>query len=95
MITVWTDAAKQDRWEAMEYYIAKGAPEAALELDEQISSIIARLEQFPHSARAGRIRGTREAIVGHYILTYRILPDCLLITHFVHGSMLYPPVRHA
>lgn len=32
MITVWTDAAKLDRWEAMECYIDKGAPEAALEL---------------------------------------------------------------
>ena len=77
MITVWTEAAELDRWEVREYYISKGVPEVALELDEQISNTIARMEQFPKSARTGRIRGTREAIVGPYILTYRILQDCL------------------
>lgn len=93
MIAVWTDSAEQGRWKAMEYYTSKDSPEFALELDEQIACTVARLEQFPYSGRTGRIRGTREAIIGSYILTYRIMPDCLLITHFVHGAMQYPPLR--
>lgn len=95
MIAVWTDEAEQDRWQAMDYYIDKDCPEAALELDEQISCVICRLEQFPYSGRIGRIRGTREARVGSYILTYRVMPDCLLITHFTHGAMLFPPIRNS
>lgn len=89
MIAIWTSTAERDRWAAMEY-IANDNPEAALELDEEISLTVRRLEQYHHSARIGRLKGTREAVIGSYILVYEVHPDYLLITHFVHCARLFP-----
>lgn len=89
MIAVWASTAERDRWAAMEY-IANDNPEVALKLDEEISLAVRRLEQYPYSTRIGRLKGTREAIIGSYILVYEVHPDCLLITHFVHCARLFP-----
>mgnify|MGYP002074428378 FL=1 len=71
-------------------YIADENPLAAILLDEDIDRTVRRLEQYPNSAKIGRLKGTREAVIGSYILVYEVHPDCLLITHFVHCARLFP-----
>lgn len=90
MKAVWTGPAEQERWEIMDHIDADD-PQAALNFDEEVSRMVARLEQFPRSGRIGRLEGTREAIIGKYVLVYELRKNCLLITHFVHGMRKFPP----
>ena len=42
--------------------------------------------------RAGRIRGTREAVVHpNYILIYRVGSDAVEIVNVIHSRQQYPP----
>lgn len=90
MRVVWTSPARRQLADATEY-IATYDPLAALTLDEKVDQTIERLVQFPNSGRIGRIIGTREGVIGAYILVYEVHTDFLLVTHFVHGNRLFPP----
>lgn len=92
MKAVWSAEADRDR-DAIFAHIEEHDPSAAFKLDMEISKIIFRLEQFPNSGRPGRLPGTREAVIGSYILVYKVLPNALLITQLVHGARKFPPTR--
>lgn len=92
MKAIWSAEADRDRDEVLDY-IEEHDPDAAFKLDMEISKIIVRLEQFPNSGRPGRLPGTREAVIGPYILVYKVLPNALLITQLVHGARKFPPNR--
>lgn len=90
MRAIWTTPARRQLAEAIQY-IAEDNPAAAISLDEEVDKKVLLLEKFPNSGRTGRLSGTRESVIGPYILVYELRPDCLLITHFVHSAMQFPP----
>lgn len=90
MRAIWATPARLQLAEAIEY-VAESDPLTAILLDEDVDRTVCRLVRFPYSAKIGRLRGTREAIIGSYILVYEVHPDYLLITHFIHCSRQFPP----
>jgi addiction module RelE/StbE family toxin len=45
----------------------------------------AGLEAHPRMGRPGRVRGTRELIVGKYVLVYRTAEDVVIVS-VIHGA---------
>lgn len=86
---IWTTPARLQLAAAIDY-VAETDPVAAINLDEKVDKTVARLSQFPNSARIGRLPGTREALVGPYILVYEIHCASIVIAHFVHGAQMFP-----
>ena len=91
MRLIWTRRARTNRRSIREY-IAKENPEAALSLDEVISSATARLTDNPSIGRIGRVTGTRELVAHHnYILVYDLRGDTVRVLRVLHAAMQWPP----
>lgn len=61
-------------------------------MDEIFSSAAARLTNFPHLGRPGRVAGTRELIAHRsYMLVYEIDDESVWILRLIHTSRLWPP----
>lgn len=86
---MWTSLALDDLDAALDW-VSEYDLDAALHLDDEVEQLVSRLRQFPHSGRPGRVYGTREAILGNYILVYAVQPAQIEILRFIHGAMLYP-----
>lgn len=82
--------AAADELEAIGEYIARDNPAAAARLIAAIRRAIGRIAEtgFVEMARAGRRPGTRELVVGRYILTYRYdeRRNELVVISIVHGA---------
>lgn len=64
---------------------------AALALEARILACVDRLPEFPDIHRAGRVSGTREAIVHpNYILVYQASPQVIAIQRVLHSRQQYP-----
>ena len=85
----WAPAALADLLEILAY-IAADSPQAAADLQTSVQRRAARLEQFPHSGRIGRVAGTRELVLTPYILVYILEHDAAIIVRMLHGSRLWP-----
>jgi addiction module RelE/StbE family toxin len=73
LIVEWRARAHEDRSRIFDY-IAADNPTAALELDDEIEKKTDALPEHPEKYRIGRVRGTREMVLGpNYVLVYRIL----------------------
>ena len=90
MKSVWIESALDDLESAL-IWVSDYDPNAALKLDDEVAQVVSRLEKFPFSGRSGRVDGTREAIVGNYVLVYRVAEEQIEILRFIHGAMQYPP----
>lgn len=62
MKSLWFEASLDDLDAAIPW-VSDYDPNAALKLDEEVTQLVKRLEQFPFSDRPGRVEDTREAIV--------------------------------
>lgn len=86
----WKAAALSDRERIMDF-IALDNPQAALDLDtlfEQKSEVL--IEQ-PKLFKAGRVKGTREAVVHeNYILVYQVSIHVVTILRVLHTSQAWP-----
>lgn len=89
MEIIWTTPARLQLAAVMDY-IAEKDPLAAINLDEKVDRTVTRLSQFPNSGRIGRLPGTREAIIGTYVLVYEVNLTSINITHFVHEAQMFP-----
>lgn len=89
MKSVWTPLALDDLDAAIDW-VSDYDLDAALRLNDKVEQLVSRLKQFPYSGRPGRVAGTREAILGNYILVYTVQPTQIEILRFIHGAMLYP-----
>ncbi|MEX3816572.1 type II toxin-antitoxin system RelE/ParE family toxin [Paraburkholderia sp. BR13439] len=79
MIVEWRAKAREKRHRIFDY-IAADNPVAALELDDEIERKTDVLPEHPELYRAGRVRGTREMVLGpNYILVYRVLKQAGII----------------
>ena len=88
----WLPEAERNRQSQLAY-IAERNPAAAIGLGDAIEAAVARLADFPESARTGRMRGTRELVVigTPYIVVYRIERSAVVILRMLHGGQDWPP----
>jgi len=88
----WTPEAEQDRAEIIDY-IAEDNPRAAASMDALFTEAAAKLADFPHMARPGKIAGTRELIPHeNYRLVYQIEGGVVWILTLVHTARRWPPL---
>jgi addiction module RelE/StbE family toxin len=90
LLIVWRAEALADLKSIVEY-IADHNATAALRLSATIEACAERLRDRPFLYRAGRIEGTREAVVHpNFILVYEVGTDTMEITAVVHSRQRYP-----
>ncbi len=87
----WLDFAVQDL-NAVETYIAKDKPSAAIKVVLRIIEAVEILSDSPGIGRQGRIEGTKELVVSDtpYIVPYRVRKDTIEILRVLHGAMKWP-----
>ena len=91
MRLIWREPARSDL-RAIVRYISDRNPTAAEKLKDKIEACAERLVDHPYMYRAGRIPGTREAIVHpNYLLIYRVGADAVEIVNVLHTRRQYPP----
>ena len=66
-------------------YIARDNEEAAIRVANELMAVGAGLALHPRLGRPGRVRGTRELVVGKYVLVYRV-QDEIVIARVIHGA---------
>lgn len=84
--------ALADRESIMDY-IARDNPAAALALDEAIEAQAELARQRPTLYRAGRVKGTREAVVRpNYVMVYRVEDDgaAVVVLRVLHAAQQWP-----
>lgn len=92
MKVLWTPEAEQDRSDVWDC-IAGDNPLAAVRMDELFSDAAAKLADFPHIGRTGKIPGTRELIPHEsYRLVYEVEGETLWILAVVHTACQWPPL---
>ncbi|MBB6489180.1 type II toxin-antitoxin system RelE/ParE family toxin [Rhizobium lusitanum] len=86
----WTLRALR-RLDEIGEYIQKDNPDAAARVVARIVSAADMLADFPATGRAGRIKGTREVVLGDipYITPYRVGSDIEILT-VMHAHQRWP-----
>jgi toxin ParE1/3/4 len=76
-------------------YIAKNNPDAARRAVERVQGAVGQLTQYPSMGRIGRVRGTRELIIGGtpWIIVDRVRADAIEIIRVLHGAQRWPSQR--
>ncbi len=89
----WTPRARRARTDAIDY-IAQDNPTAALGQLDEIERQTDMLIEHPEIGRAGRVKGTRELVVGRtpFIVVYRIKGEVIQVLHLLHGAQQWPPL---
>lgn len=86
----WKRKALSDRQKIMKF-IAKDNPVAAANLDLQIEEKAEKAAQSPMLYRAGRVDGTREAVVtANYLIVYRVTQTHVEVLRVLHTKMMWP-----
>lgn len=82
----WTDEAKQDLSDIIDYIAAEN-PAAADALLDRIETRTDLLPAHPLAHRAGRVPGTREMVVHpNYILVYSVTDRTITILRLLHAA---------
>ena len=95
MIIDWLPEAHRNRFDQLDH-IAQDNPLAAADQDDEIERRIDMLVQHPKMERAGRVKGTRELVIGNtpFIAVYRLEGDRRIeVLRLLHGSQQWPPER--
>ena len=80
----WTRAALDDV-AGVFAYISRENERAAMRVVDGLMAAAASLEAHPQMGRPGRVRGTRELVVGKYVVVYRAKQD-VVIVRVIHGA---------
>ena len=88
----FSHAAQADLSHAYDY-IAADCPSAARTLLPSVDRATRLLVDMPNMAKAGRMAGTREMLIGRtpYIAVYKITDEEIVIVRIVHGHQVWPP----
>ena len=90
MELIWRDSALADLETIIAYIADRNGP-AAQRLKSTIDARAEGLTKQPYLYRAGRVPGTREAVVHpNYILIYRVNADAVEIVSVMHSRQRYP-----
>jgi len=89
----WLKTAARNRLEQLAY-VAQDNPAAAVKLDEEIERHTDMLSEYPLMGREGRVKGTRELVVGRtpFIAVYRVKRKRIEILRLLHGAQQWPLV---
>jgi toxin ParE1/3/4 len=87
----WTPRARRDLRELIAF-IAEDSLQAAEMVAERILKAAESLPQFPRSGRIGRVKGTRERVIGRtpYLLVYRVVSGRVRILRVYHSARKWP-----
>lgn len=81
-------------WDAQLDYIARDDPQAAVAQGDRIMAALDHLPHHPEMGRAGRVKGTRELVVGGtpFIVVYRVNPKAqrVEVLRMLHGAQRWP-----
>lgn len=81
-------------WDAQLHHIARDDPQAAIAQGDRVMACLDHLPQHPELGREGRVKGTRELVVGGtpFIVVYRIKPKvrCIEVLCVLHGAQQWP-----
>jgi toxin ParE1/3/4 len=88
---VWLKKALRTRFEQLDY-IALDNVQAAIRLDEEIERRVDLLADHPLIGREGRVKGTRELVIGGspFIAVYRVKGKRIEILRVLHGAQKWP-----
>jgi len=91
MQLIWRETALIDL-DRIVVYVSQFNYVAATRLQALAESCAERIVEHPFLYRAGRIPGTREALIHpNYLLVYRVTADAVEIVNVLHSRQLYPP----
>lgn len=87
----WTTPALIDL-ESIADYIGRENPQAAAKLLGKMHDLVYRLCDYPASGHAGRVAGTREAVLPRerYTVVYRVARDALEVIAVLHHTRQWP-----
>ncbi len=87
----WLPLAERDREDHLNY-VGEHNPWAAIEIGDAFEAAIWRLRNYAEIGRAGRVKGTRELVVGGtpYLIAYRVEADTVVIIRLLHGAQRWP-----
>lgn len=87
----WTENASR-QLDALHAFIAEDSLAAADRIFLQIVESVDSLEMYPLAGREGRVRNTRELVIGGtpYIVAYRAGEDVIDILAILHGKQRWP-----
>ncbi|MFZ6864774.1 type II toxin-antitoxin system RelE/ParE family toxin [Undibacterium sp. Ji67W] len=88
---MWLPSASMTR-DAQLDYIAQESLTAAINQDAEIEKQVDMLLQYPEMGRPGRIKTTRELVIGRtpFIVAYRVKDDRIEILRVLHGAQQWP-----
>ena len=87
---VWKLSAVADR-KRIAKHIALDNPTAAIEIVDLLIKTAKMLDANPKIFKAGRMKGTREAIAHpNYVLVYQVTADTITILRVLHTSQNWP-----
>lgn len=96
MIVVWSEHARAERYDQLEYIATENA-RAAIDLDSAIEHHTGMLADHPDMGRAGRMKGTRELPLARtpFIAVYRVnrVRRQVEILRLLHGRQQWPTVQ--
>jgi len=91
---LWLRRAVADR-NAQIDYIAQESPSAAIDQGDRVDHQVSRLIDHPDMGRPGRVKGTRELVIGRTpcIVVSRVNPKAkrIELLRMLHGSQQWPP----
>lgn len=93
---VMKNSPLRNRFEQLDY-IAADNVQAAIRLDEEIERQVDLLTEHPLMDREGRVKGTRELVIGRspFIAVYRIKGKRIEILRILHGAQRWPQTQTA
>lgn len=90
MNLLWRPLAQEDRDRIFDY-VVQDNPQAAIDLDELFKKKANAIAEQPKLFKAGRIKGTREAVVHpNYVLVYQVSTDTVTILRVLHTAQAWP-----
>lgn len=90
MNLLWRPLAQEDRDRIFDY-VVQDNPQAAIDLDELFKKKANAIADQPKLFKAGRIKGTREAVVHpNYVLVYQVSTDTVTILRVLHTAQAWP-----
>lgn len=81
----WVASALEDM-KSIALFISNWSPEKADEMLSEIEQRVASLSTFPLRYKPGRVSGTREMVVGKYIVVYQVIEDEVIVLRVLHAA---------
>jgi toxin ParE1/3/4 len=91
MEVIWRPIALEDIAD-IRAYIASDNPAAADRVVMAVRTAVARLANFPHLGRPGRVNRTRELVIAGtpYIAAYAVVDGQVMILSVLHSARRWP-----